>query len=438
MLAPVIAGCVRSDASGIGAPGQDRPAGAPAVTSAPRPEVESAQHKLVVPSGFDATQITNDGPSVPNPIGGPTKMAIAPDGRIFVAEHFGRVRIIKNDAVLATPFLTIPDANIDRVSSRGLMGIALDPSFATNGYVYLHYTRKVSATISRNRIARFTASAANPDVADAAGGVPVETLIFEMSNQGSSTAHNSMPMVFGGDGKLWVATGDNYVPANAQVTTHTSGKLLRMNADGTPATGNPLINNADAVEKRLWAKGLRNPWSIARDPSTNKIFFSDVGSTEAGTPDPNHQPWEEANAVPTTTTTLLDYGWPNNEGVGSNLAHRYANGAGDDGVDCAIVGAAFYRGTGTTHNFGATYEGGFFFGDHCSGWIRYLPSTQQTPGQYTSNTPLSFGTSLNAALIDLQVHPDGSLYYLARAAVARDHAAPGIIGRIRPTSVPIP
>jgi glucose/arabinose dehydrogenase len=432
---PVLSACLSNDAGSLSG-NVTKPAPAAPVN---HPNVNVAKHELVVPSGFDATQVTNDGPSVPSPIQGPTKMAIASDGRIFVAEHFGRVRIIKNDAVLQTPFLTIPDANIDRNSSRGLMGIALDPSFTTNGYVYVHYTRKISATVSRNRIGRYKASAANPDRADVDGtGAPIETLIFDMSDQGSSTAHNSMPMVFGSDGKLWVATGDNYVPANAQITTHTSGKLLRMNADGTPATGNPLFNNANAVEKRLWAKGLRNPWSIARDPSTGRIFFNDVGSTEAGTPDPNHQPWEESNAVPTTTTTLLDYGWPNNEGVGSNLAYRYANGAGDDGVDCSIVGAAFYRSSGAAYSFSATYDGSFFFGDHCSGWIRYLPSNKQTPGQYTTNTPLTFGTSLNAALIDLQVHPDGSLYYLARAAVARDHAAPGIIGRIRPITVPVP
>jgi glucose/arabinose dehydrogenase len=399
--------------------------------------VERIQQAIVLPSGFDRTTIVNDGPTVPSPIEGPTKMAMAPDGRIFIAEHWGGVRIVKNDAVVQTAFLRIPSGNIDTTGSRGLMGIALDPAFASNGFVYLHYTRLGSP--SRNRISRFVASTSNPDVAVVDGnGAPVETLIYEMSPQGSANAHNSMPMLFGSDGKLYVATGDNNVGNNAQNTTHTAGKLLRLNPDGSPAAGNPLFNNSNPVEKRLWAKGLRNPWTLARDPVSGRIFFNDVGSLEGGTPDPSDQPWEEANFVPATTTTLLDYGWPNNEGIGSNLVHRYANGPGNDGDDCAIVGGVFYRSSGQTFSFPTQYDGVYFFGDHCSGWIRYLPANQQTPGAWSSNTPAGFATELGGALLDLQVHPDGSLYYIARASVVRDHDAPGIIGRIRPIAVPVP
>ena len=235
--------------------------------------------------------IPNDGPNVPSPVAGPTKMAIAPDGRIFIAEHWGGVRIVKKlgtppeEAVLPTAFLRLPTANIDTTGSRGLMGIALDPNFASTGHVYLHYTRKISATVSRNRIVRVTASAANPDVAIVDGtGAPAEMLLFEMTNQGSANAHNSMPMLFGADGKLWVTTGENNVSTNAQLTTHTGGKILRMNPDGSPVLDNPMFSSSNQVEKRLWAKGLRNPWTLARDPVTNRIFFNDVAAWKAAPP----------------------------------------------------------------------------------------------------------------------------------------------------------
>src|SRR5437870_4237990 len=102
-----------------------------------------------LPSGFSETSIGG--------LASPTAMAIAPDGRIFVCQQGGSLRVIKNNALLATPFVTL---TVDANGERGLLGVAFDPNFPTNGFVYLYYTSPTPAT--HNRVSRFTA---NGDVA---------------------------------------------------------------------------------------------------------------------------------------------------------------------------------------------------------------------------------------------------------------------------------
>ena len=119
-----------------------------------------------IPSGFTETQIVGG-------LQNPTAMAFAPDGRIFVCLQDGRLRVIKNGALLTQPFLTV---NVDSAGERGLLGVAFDPNFASNQYIYVYYTA-TSPTI-HNRISRFTA---NGDVA-----VPgSETTILELDNLSS-------------------------------------------------------------------------------------------------------------------------------------------------------------------------------------------------------------------------------------------------------------
>src|SRR6188508_810996 len=105
-----------------------------------------------VPTGFAETRVATGLPS-------PTAMAIAPDGRIFVAQQGGALRVVKNGALLTQPFLTV---SVNAEGERGLLGVAFDPNFASNSFVYVYYT--TSASPVHNRVSRFTASAANPDV----------------------------------------------------------------------------------------------------------------------------------------------------------------------------------------------------------------------------------------------------------------------------------
>src|SRR5829696_4447786 len=146
----------------------------------------SVAQAATLPAGFTETQISG--------LSNPTAMEIAPDGRIFVCQQGGSLRVIKNGALLSTPFLTV---SVDANGERGLLGIAFDPNFATNNFLYVYYT--VPSTPRHNRVSRFTANAD--------GVVPgSETIIFELDNLSSATNHNGGAIHFGPDGKLYIAT----------------------------------------------------------------------------------------------------------------------------------------------------------------------------------------------------------------------------------------
>ncbi len=212
----------------------------------------------------------------------PTSMAKAPDGRIFVTEKAGRVKIIKNGAVLGTPFLTV---SVDQLNERGLSSVVLDPNFSSNKYVYIFYT--TSSSPIRNRLSRFTA---NGDVALA--GSEVVIMNFEPL---VNSIHNGGGMAFGPDGKLYLAIGNDNVNSYSQDLSNYKGKVLRINSDGSVPSGNPFSGSESA--KRIWAYGLRNPWTIDIQPGTGKIFVNEVG--EGG--------WEEVNNA---TTAGRNFGWP--------------------------------------------------------------------------------------------------------------------------------
>ena len=143
------------------------------------------------PSGFTLDEAWITG------LAGSTAFAQAPDGRIFVAQQHGAIRVIKDGVLLPTPFATM---TVDSSGERGLLGIALHPDFASNGYVYVYSTRTDGGT--HNRISRFTAAG---DVA-AAGS---EIALVDLPNLSSETLHNGGAIHFGSDGKLYVGVGDN-------------------------------------------------------------------------------------------------------------------------------------------------------------------------------------------------------------------------------------
>jgi glucose/arabinose dehydrogenase len=159
-----------------------------------------------VPGGFiDAQWVTG--------LAAPTAMAFAPDGRLFVCQQGGALRVIKNGQLLTTPFLTL---NVNASGERGLLGIAFDPNFASNQFVYLYYTATSPAI--HNRVSRFQA---NGDVA-----VPnSELVLLDLNNLSSATNHNGGALHFGSDAKLYIAVGENATPSNAQTLNNLLGKI---------------------------------------------------------------------------------------------------------------------------------------------------------------------------------------------------------------------
>jgi glucose/arabinose dehydrogenase len=329
-----------------------------------------------LPAGFVEAQFGS------NLGGSPTTMAFAPDGRLFVCLQGGQVRVIKNGTLLATPFVSL---SVNSSGERGLLGIAFDPNFATNQFVYLYYT--TSTAPIHNRISRFTA---NGDVAVTGS----EVALVDLENLGP-TNHNGGAIHFGPDGKLYAAVGENAVAANAQTLNNRLGKILRLNSDGTIPTDNPFFNTASGVNRAIWALGLRNPYTFGFQPGTGRMFINDVG---AGT-------WEEIN----DGIAGSNYGWPTCEGFCSppnsnfrNPLFQYGHGTGPT-TGCAIVGAAFYN--PPVHQFPSSYLGKFFFADACSGWIRVFDPTTGAASDFAAGI---------SSPVDVQVGPDGALYYLAR------------------------
>ena len=171
-------------------------------------------YAATVPPGFTDSLVAAD-------LSNPTAMALAPDGRIFVCEQGGALRVIKNGALLATPFLTV---TVDSSGERGLLGVAFDPNFVSNQLVYIYYT--ATTPTLHNRISRFTA---NGDVAMAGS----ETIVMDLDNLSTATNHNGGALHFGPDGNLYVAVGDNANASNAETLATRHGKMLRISSSGT-------------------------------------------------------------------------------------------------------------------------------------------------------------------------------------------------------------
>lgn len=348
--------------------------------------LSTAVHPATLPANFSESLIASG-------LSNPTAMAFAPDGRIFVCQQNGQLRVVSGGALLPTPFVSL---TVDSNGERGLLGVAFDPNYATNSFVYVYYTATTPQV--HNRVSRFTASAGNPNVA-AAGS---EVIILELNNLSGATNHNGGAIHFGPDGKLYVAVGENANPVNAQSLGNLLGKLLRINSDGTFPADNPssfpgIAGSTSGQNRAIWSVGLRNPYTFTFQSTTGRMFINDVGQNA----------WEEIN----DGLAASNYGWNICEGFcappNANFRDplfRYGHGSSST-TGCAITGGAFYN--PTTANYPSDYVGKYFYAEFCTGWIRrFDPAT---------SADQAFATGASNP-VDLIVTADGSLYYLARGA----------------------
>jgi glucose/arabinose dehydrogenase len=341
------------------------------------------------PAGFTRTANYVTG------LGDATAFAQAPDGRLFVATQTGAMRVVKNDALLSTPFMTLA---VDSNGERGLLGVAFHPDFAVNQFVYAYYT--VPGSPPHNRVSRFTA---NGDVVTVASELPIVDL-----PDLSATNHNGGAIHFGADGKLYVAVGENANPANSQNLTTPLGKMLRFNDDGTIPNDNPFFATQSGLARAIWAYGLRNPFTFAVQPGTGRIHINDVGQNT----------WEEINLG----AAGANYGWPGSEGpdnvtgniTGPLFAYKHSaaappgSGPGGFFVGNVIAGGAFYPSAGS---FPAPYRGNYFFSDCGAGFIGMIDLAND-------NAAYSFGAA-SGCPVDMLAAGGGALLVLTRDSIVR-------------------
>ncbi|MEM0999985.1 MAG: PQQ-dependent sugar dehydrogenase [Bacteroidota bacterium] len=309
-------------------------------------------HAAEFPPGYVGELITDA-------LNSPTAIAVAPDGRIFVTEKGGTVRVIESGALLPDPLLVLA---VDEFGERGLGSILLDPEFDQNGYLYVYYT---VAGQERNRISRFTVNGNR--------AIPGSEFVLLDLTPLASTIHNGGAMRWGADGKLYVATGEGARTENSQQMDNELGKVLRLNPDGSIPPDNPFFSTATGRGRAIYALGLRNPFTFDIDPVSGRMFANDVGLSD----------WEEVNEI----FAGRNYGWPIVEGYlqGQIPPASYEDPlfAYSHDVGCAVVGGLAYNYPESVYP--AEIQNHYLFADFCWGVISMIDlSTNQVSDTFAT------------------------------------------------------
>jgi len=247
----------------------------------------------------------------------PWSLAFAPDGRLFVTERPGRIRVIEGGALRNEPWATL---DVYAQGEAGLMGIALSPGFAENRHVYVVGTFRAGARVV-NRIVRFT---------DTGGkGADRETVVDDVPG---NRLHAGDAIAFGPDGMLWAATGEVRQPRLAQDRGSLAGKILRYTPDGGVPSDNPIANSP------VYALGLRNPQGLAWHPHSGQLFATEHGPS--GFPNEGfRRGQDELDAI----REGGNYGWPKAAGRGTE-GGPFVAPVLEWTPAIAPAGLAFYRG----------------------------------------------------------------------------------------------
>lgn len=322
----------------------------------------------------------------------PVYVAHAGDGRIFIVEQPGSIRIYsETQGLRITPFLDIRD-KVAFSGERGLFSVAFHPDYANNGFFYVNYTRTDGGSV----IERYAVSSGDENLADPNSGRTLLAVAQPFTN------HNGGQLQFGpDDGYLYVGMGDGGSSGDpgcrAQRSDTLLGKMLRIDVDqninqapffGIP-TDNPFAGTNDPnalVPDEVWAFGVRNPWRFSFDRLTGDLYIADVGQSAR----------EELDLQPAGSAGGENYGWKVMEGdlcfdpdpldadcpAGTPSCfdaaytapiHVYTHENGN----CSVTGGYVYRGT-TIPSLQARYV----FGDYCTSIIWALEETG--PGVWTA------------------------------------------------------
>ena len=256
-----------------------------------------------------ASNFTIDLQIVANGLSAPVYVNHAGDGsgRLFVLEQAGYIRIIKNGTLLSTPYLTLT-SKVECCSEQGLLGLAFDPNFESNGTFYVNYTTNHPSARGDTVVARYQVANAAVDVANVLTVTNLITIGQPESN------HNGGDLHFGPDGYLYIGMGDgggagdqHGTIGNGQDPAVLLGKILRLNVRGVPTYTIPASNpftQTLGYKPEIWAVGVRNPWRFSFDRLTGDLFIGDVGQ----------DCYEEIDYQPAASHGGENYGWRRLEG----------------------------------------------------------------------------------------------------------------------------
>jgi aldose sugar dehydrogenase len=322
----------------------------------------------------------------------PVSLAFAPDGRLFFTERFsGKVRVVESPAS-KTPRL-VPEAvyqfgPVSGYFERGLLGLALDPDFGKNGFLYVYYSHRGTDPKSdpyRHRLMRIT-------VRDNIGHDPVallDDLPIGSAGESGRGNHNGGTVAFGPDGKLYVTIGDMAVPALAQDLMSFAGKILRLNPDGTAPSDNPFYDSRQPRSPRsyVFALGLRNSFDFTFHPVTGALYATENG------PESN----DEINLI----EAGKNYGWGPERISGNRNNPRFIDPLYVYERVIAPTGIAFYTG----NRYPAEYKHNLFVGDWNHERIRRLILDGKSRSKVMKVDDEVYRHT--SGLVDLIMGPDG-------------------------------
>jgi glucose/arabinose dehydrogenase len=362
----------------------------------------------------------------------PVALQFAADGRLFFTERFiganepvtGTIRVMVDGQVQREPFAVIAVADSTPYAEKGLLGLALDPEFETNGFVYTYRTAAAAQAIPREhgQILRYTAVLSDTNWIGEEMTVVVDDLPVS-----SGCCHNGGILGFGPDEKLYLSIGDNGNGANAQDLGNRIGKILRFNRDGSSPDDNPFADDPEA-DSAVYAYGLRNVFGFDWHPESGELYATDNG--------PNCD--DELNLI----VAGGNYGWPLSEQDGEcvdpgpeYVAPLVVFDQTPQGRPPGVTGAAFYTGRQLSE-----YTNDLFVAAWNEGTLYRIETPDEGDPETTSVLTNCGQTEGEYAMLDVAAAPDGSLYFSCQEDTFPAPPSTGTIYRLvrRPPSIYLP
>ena len=311
----------------------------------------------------------------------PVAFALAPDGRVFVCEQKGALRVVRDGRLLERPALRI---DVDDQGERGLLGVAVDRDFDRSGRLFLVYTPlapPACVVVASIILSGDTMRAGSHR--ELLRGDPLLAAV-----------HSGGAIALGRGGRLLVGIGDGDDERAASSLHSTNGKVLCIDRDGHVPLDNPLLAFTSGPHRAIWARGFRNPFAIGVHPRSGRVLVNDVGAEK----------YEEVNEV----LAGEHFGWPLFEGPSRHPEYRAPIHAYDHAKGCGITGGAFYA--SARRSLPLPWRDGWFFTDFCAGDLRWL--SPEEPHRVEHLGPLP-----SPGPVALVVDERGAVWVLARGEV---------------------